>query len=40
MASLASTYREQGLLDEAEQLQFQVMEKSKRKLGKGHPDTL
>jgi Tetratricopeptide repeat len=40
MANLASTYRDQGRLDEAEELGVQVMEGCKKKLGEDHPDTL
>ncbi|KAJ6102594.1 hypothetical protein N7486_005021 [Penicillium sp. IBT 16267x] len=40
MANLASTYRNQGLWEEAEQLEVQVMKTSKTKLGEDHPDTL
>jgi hypothetical protein len=40
MANLASTYSNQGRWDEAEQLQVQVMESRKTKLGADHPDTL
>jgi len=40
MAGLASTFWSQGLLNEAEELEVQVMETSKRVLGEGHPDTL
>lgn len=40
MANLASTYRNQGRWDDAEQLEVQVMETSKTKLGVYHPDTL
>ncbi|KAJ5144433.1 hypothetical protein N7476_004949 [Penicillium atrosanguineum] len=38
--NLASTYRKQGRWKEAEQLEVQVMETSKTKLGEDHPDTL
>jgi DNA-binding transcriptional regulator YiaG len=40
MANLASTYRNQGRWDAAEELEVQVMETSKKKLGADHPDTL
>ena len=40
MANLASTYRNQGRWDAAEELEVQVMETSKKKLGVDHPDTL
>jgi hypothetical protein len=40
MANLASTYWNQGRWDEAEQLEVQVMETRKTKLGADHPDTL
>ncbi|OBT39371.1 hypothetical protein VE00_10239 [Pseudogymnoascus sp. WSF 3629] len=40
MANLASTYRNQGRWDAAEELDVQVMETSKKKLGADHPDTL
>ena len=40
MANLASTYRNQGRWDDAEQLFVQVMETRKTKLGADHPDTL
>ncbi|KAI6544140.1 hypothetical protein MCOR05_002643 [Pyricularia oryzae] len=40
MANLASTYRNQGRWKEAEQLEVEVMETSKEKLGLDHPDTL
>lgn len=40
MTNLASTYRNQGRWEEAEQLFVQVMETSKTKLGEDHPDTL
>jgi hypothetical protein len=40
MANLASTYRNQGRWDAAEELFVQVMETSKTKLGADHPDTL
>ncbi|KAF2258015.1 hypothetical protein CC78DRAFT_526994 [Lojkania enalia] len=40
MANLASTYRNQGRWDAAEELEVQVMETSKKKLGAGHPSTL
>jgi hypothetical protein len=40
MANLACTYRNQGRLTEAEQLEVQVIEISKTVLGPEHPDTL
>ena len=40
MASLASTYGNQGRWAEAEKLQVEVMERSKELLRAGHPDTL
>jgi tetratricopeptide (TPR) repeat protein len=40
MASLASTYRNQGRWREAEELEVQVMETRKRVLGVEHPGTL
>jgi Tetratricopeptide repeat len=40
MDNLASTYREQGRLDEAEKLGVQVMKSRKARLGADHPDTL
>jgi hypothetical protein len=40
MANLASTYRNQGRLKEAEELLVHVMETFKRVLGQEHPDTL
>ncbi|KAF2178893.1 TPR-like protein, partial [Zopfia rhizophila CBS 207.26] len=40
MAHLASTYRNQGRWKEAEELELQVLETSKRVLGAEHPDTL
>ncbi|KAN0083774.1 kinesin light chain 3 [Elaphomyces granulatus] len=40
MASLASTYWNQGRGTEAEKLDVQVMETSKTVLGSEHPDTL
>ena len=40
MASLASTFGNQGRWKEAEELEVQVMEISKRMLGLEHPDTL
>ncbi len=40
MANLASTYWNQGRWDEAEKLEVQVMETTKRVLGEEHPDTL
>ena len=40
MANLASIYRNQGRWKEAEELEVQVMETSKRVLGQEHPDTL
>ncbi len=40
MTNLTSTYRNQGRWKEAEELDVQVMETSKRVLGVEHPDTL
>jgi uncharacterized protein involved in tolerance to divalent cations len=40
MSNLASTYWNQGKLNEAEGLQVMVMETSLRVLGEEHPDTL
>jgi hypothetical protein len=40
IANLAATYRNQGRLKDAEELQVQVMEMTKRVLGDEHPDTL
>jgi Tetratricopeptide repeat len=40
MANLAATYGEQGRWNEAEKLQVDVVEMSKRLLGAEHPDTL
>ncbi|KAJ3495526.1 hypothetical protein NLG97_g3331 [Lecanicillium saksenae] len=40
MANLALTYWNQGRWEEAEQLEVQVMETGKAKLGPDHPDTL
>src|SRR6266550_1981912 len=40
MANLALTYWNQGRWDEAEKLEMDVMNESKRKLGLDHPDTL
>ena len=40
IANLASTYWNQGRWKEAEELQVQVMETTKRVLGVEHPDTL
>jgi hypothetical protein len=40
MANLASTYRNQGRWKEAEGIEVQVMEITKRVLGAEHPDTL
>lgn len=40
MAQLASTYRNQGWLDAAEELEVQLREMRKKKLGEGHLDTL
>jgi len=40
MANLASTYRNQGRWQEAENLVVHVMEATKEKLGADHPDTL
>ena len=39
MDNLASIYRDQGRLKEAENLEVQVMEVRKRVLGEDHPDT-
>jgi Tetratricopeptide repeat len=39
-ANLASTYSNQGRLEEAEGLEVQVLETRKRVLGAEHPDTL
>ncbi|KAF2474439.1 uncharacterized protein BDR25DRAFT_166411, partial [Lindgomyces ingoldianus] len=38
--NLMSTYRNQGRWDVVEQLDVQVMETRKKKLGADHPDTL
>ncbi|KAJ5293108.1 uncharacterized protein N7443_009061 [Penicillium atrosanguineum] len=40
MASLASTYRKQDRLDEAERLLVQAMEARKARLGSDHPNPL
>ena len=40
MANLASTYKNQGRWNEAEQLFVQVMDMRKKLLGVQHPDTL
>ncbi|EIW80071.1 hypothetical protein CONPUDRAFT_155439 [Coniophora puteana RWD-64-598 SS2] len=40
MANLASTLWQQGKLDEAEELETQVLEARKRVLGPEHPSTL
>jgi hypothetical protein len=40
MDNLALTYCEQGRLDEAEELNLEVMEKRRKILGADHPDTL
>jgi hypothetical protein len=40
MANLASTYRNQGRWDAAEELEVEVMETSEKKLGADHPSTL
>ncbi|KAF4620130.1 hypothetical protein G7Y89_g14690 [Cudoniella acicularis] len=40
MANLASTFWNQGRWDTAEELEAQVMETRKKKLGADHPDTL
>jgi hypothetical protein len=40
MANLASTYRNQGRWDAAEELEVQVIEIRKERLGADHPDTL
>jgi hypothetical protein len=40
MANLATTYRKQDRWEEAEQLEMQVMEIRKTKLGVDHPSTL
>ena len=40
MANLASTYRNQGRWNEAEQLEVQVMDMRKKLLGAEHPHTL
>ena len=40
MANHASTYRNQGRWKEAEELDVQVMQTRKRRLGEEHPDTL
>src|SRR5438105_4133496 len=40
MANLASTFWNQGRWEAAEELEVQVMETRKKKLGADHPDTL
>lgn len=40
MGNLFLTYSKQGRLEEAEELQVQVMQSRKRVLGEEHPDTL
>jgi hypothetical protein len=40
MVNLASTYRNKGRWDKAEELEVQVMETRKSVLGPEHPDTL
>jgi hypothetical protein len=40
MANLARTYADQGRWKEAEELEVQVVETSKRVLGEQYPDTL
>jgi len=40
MANLASTYMNQGRWEAAEELEVQVMETRKKKMGADHPDTL
>ena len=40
MANLAAAYWNQGRWNEAEQLEFHVMEMRKKLLGAEHPDTL
>jgi hypothetical protein len=40
MGNLASTYRNQGRWNEAEQLEIQVLDMRKKLLGAEHPDTL
>ena len=40
MANLASTYRNQGRWQKAEELGVQAVETSKKVLGSEHPDTL
>jgi lipopolysaccharide biosynthesis regulator YciM len=40
MAQLASTYRNQGWSDAAEELEVQLKEMRKKKIGEGHLDTL
>jgi hypothetical protein len=40
IANLASTYRNQGRLREAEELEVQVIETRKRVLSNEHPNTL
>ena len=39
MGNLAGTYRNQGRWNEAEQLEIQVMDMTKKLLGAEHPDT-
>ena len=39
MSNLASTYRNQGRWNEAEQLEIQVIDMTKKLLGAEHPDT-
>ena len=40
MANLGNTYFKQGRWNEAEQLQFHVMDMTKKLLGTDHPETL
>jgi hypothetical protein len=40
MANLASTWRQQGRLNDAEQLELQVLGLYKEVLGEKHPDTI
>jgi hypothetical protein len=40
MANLASTWQQQGRLDEAEQLGVEVLELQESVLGEKHPDTI
>ena len=40
IANLASTYKHQGRLNKAEEIEVQVIETRKRVLGEEHPDTL